>query len=499
MLISTFYIFVVLDLKYPFQIKIGMVLAATYIGMHLPLLFLKNKIQKRQLSIKRAFPDALDLLLICVESGMSIEAAFKKVSAEIGSQSIALAEELTLTTAELSYLQDRRMAYENLAKRTDLEGVKSVCVALQQAERYGTPLAQTLRVLAQENRDMRMSEAEKKAAGAAAEADGADDPVLPAGAVHRDSRAGRDPRHVDAVIVARTGRRSASSAFRGVKHRARDTERARLRNYSPPAAARAAPACPSCALLVGEHLPQIIEIGLRLLGREVGARDFLGFLEAALQADHQREILSHARLAAVEGAGAAQGLLGFLQILRQRVGQSEIGHHRRFVRHDAERALVMAARFVVPAHLIEHGALRRENAPVRLIRRMSAAEHVERLAEVSGIGERAAIGAEHDDIVRAVDRGLLQNGHGLRALAGRAQRLRVADRRLGVFLILAIALAPDLGVAPPFHIGAGHLGGNAEPVVPALVSAAGQGQACENGRGRQQAGFVRLGTHDLLQ
>ena len=95
---------------------------------------------------------------------MSIEAAFRKVSQEIGSQSIPLAEELTLTTAELSYLQDRKMAYENLAKRTDLEGVKAVCMALQQSERYGTPLGQTLRVMAQENRDMRMSEAEKKAA-----------------------------------------------------------------------------------------------------------------------------------------------------------------------------------------------------------------------------------------------------------------------------------------------------------------------------------------------
>ena len=133
--------------------------------MHLPNLFLKNKITQRQLSIRRAFPDALDLLLICVESGMSIEAAFRKVSRRSASQSIPLAEELTLTTAELSYLQDRRQAYENLAKRTDLEGVKSVCMALQQAERYGTPLAQTLRVMAQENRDMRMSEAEKKAAG----------------------------------------------------------------------------------------------------------------------------------------------------------------------------------------------------------------------------------------------------------------------------------------------------------------------------------------------
>ena len=133
--------------------------------MQVPSLFLKNRIQHRQLSIKRAFPDALDLLLICVESGMSIEAGFKRVAAEVGTQSIPLAEELTLTTAELSYLQDRRQAYENLAKRTNLEGVKSVCMALQQAERYGTPMGTTLRVMAQENRDMRMSEAEKKAAG----------------------------------------------------------------------------------------------------------------------------------------------------------------------------------------------------------------------------------------------------------------------------------------------------------------------------------------------
>jgi tight adherence protein C len=146
------------------MVKIGICLGAAYVGMQVPYFFLKNRIAKRQLSIKRAFPDSLDLLLICVESGMSIEAAFKKVSMEIGSQSIPLAEELTLTTAELSYLQDRRQAYDNLAKRTDLEGVKSVCMALQQAERYGTPLAQTLRVLSQENRDMRMSEAEKKAA-----------------------------------------------------------------------------------------------------------------------------------------------------------------------------------------------------------------------------------------------------------------------------------------------------------------------------------------------
>ena len=163
-LVTVFYVFVVLKMDRSATIKLGMALFAAYIGMQLPYMFLKNKISKRQLSVRRAFPDALDLLLICVESGMSIEAAFRKVSQEIGSQSIPLAEELTLTTAELSYLQDRKVAYENLARRTDLEGVKSVCVALQQSERYGTPLGQTLRVMAQENRDMRMSEAEKKAA-----------------------------------------------------------------------------------------------------------------------------------------------------------------------------------------------------------------------------------------------------------------------------------------------------------------------------------------------
>jgi tight adherence protein C len=164
MAVSIVYVFFILELDQPTTIKIGVCLVATYIGIHLPYLFLKNKITRRKVSLSRAFPDALDLLLICVESGMSIEAALRKVSAEIGSQSIALAEELTLTTAELSYLPDRRQAYENLGKRTDLDGVKSVCMALQQAERYGTPMAQTLRVMSQENRDMRMAEAEKRAA-----------------------------------------------------------------------------------------------------------------------------------------------------------------------------------------------------------------------------------------------------------------------------------------------------------------------------------------------
>jgi len=161
---SVVYVFLIAHMEKPMPIKIGICVGAAYLGLQAPMLFLRNAISKRQLSIKRAFPDALDLLLICIESGMSIEVAFRRVSIEIGTQSVALAEEFTLTTAELSYLQDRKVAYENLAKRTGLEGVKSVCLALMQSERYGTPLGQSLRVMAQENRDMRMNEAEKKAA-----------------------------------------------------------------------------------------------------------------------------------------------------------------------------------------------------------------------------------------------------------------------------------------------------------------------------------------------
>jgi len=161
---SVIYVFLIAHMEQSMPIKIGICIGAAYLGLQAPMLFLKNAISKRQLSIKRAFPDALDLLLICIESGMSVEMAFRKVATEIVGQSIALSEEFTLTTAELSYLQDRKVAYENLARRTGLEGVKSVCLALQQAERYGTPLGHSLRVMAQENRDMRMNEAEKKAA-----------------------------------------------------------------------------------------------------------------------------------------------------------------------------------------------------------------------------------------------------------------------------------------------------------------------------------------------
>jgi tight adherence protein C len=134
------------------------------IGAYLPTLMLKNRTIKRQKSIRRAWPDALDLMLLCVEAGMSVEHAFKRVAREIGLQSPELAEELTLTTAELNFLEDRTRAYDNLGKRTGLDGVKSVMTALIQADRYGTAVGTSLRVMAEEGRETRMMEAEKKAA-----------------------------------------------------------------------------------------------------------------------------------------------------------------------------------------------------------------------------------------------------------------------------------------------------------------------------------------------
>jgi tight adherence protein C len=145
-------------------IRILAVIGFAYFGFYLPNIYVSNRMGKRQKSIKRAWPDALDLMLICVESGISIEAAMRRVSEELAEQSPELAEEMVLTNAELSFLQDRRTALDNLAVRTQLENVKAVTQALIQADRYGTPVAQALRVLAQEGRDDRMNDAEKKAA-----------------------------------------------------------------------------------------------------------------------------------------------------------------------------------------------------------------------------------------------------------------------------------------------------------------------------------------------
>ena len=163
MIVAAFYLFVIKIVDWPTMNKVTATMAAAVAGFYAPNLYLKNRIDKRRTSIMQAFPDALDLLLICVEAGMSIEAAITKVSQEMGPSSIDLAEELSLLSAELSYLPDRRMAYENLGKRTNHPGVKSVATAMTQAETYGTPLANALRVMAKENRDLRLSAAEKKA------------------------------------------------------------------------------------------------------------------------------------------------------------------------------------------------------------------------------------------------------------------------------------------------------------------------------------------------
>ena len=133
------------------------------------------------------------MLLICVQSGMSVEAAFGRVSRKWPAPSMELAEELSLTTAELSYLHDRRQAFENLGKRIGVPGVKAVTTALIQAERYGTPVGQALRVMAKENRDMRHVGGREESRRLAAQAHRADDPLLPAGAVRRDPGAGRHP------------------------------------------------------------------------------------------------------------------------------------------------------------------------------------------------------------------------------------------------------------------------------------------------------------------
>ena len=131
---ALFYSFGIAPAEMSLNIKALIIIGALYLGIKAPEIYLKNTTIKRQDSMRRALPDALDLLLICIESGMSIEHAFRRVSMEIGMQSVALAEELALTTAELSYLSERRAAYSNLATRTGLDGVKQIATSLFQAE-----------------------------------------------------------------------------------------------------------------------------------------------------------------------------------------------------------------------------------------------------------------------------------------------------------------------------------------------------------------------------
>ena len=144
--------------------KLTILIGAGAIGAYLPSVMLTNAIQKRQHAIGRSFPDALDLMVICVDSGLSIDAAISRSVDEMMHSAPELTEELGLTGAELSFLTERRQAWVNLAERIGLGPVKSLATTMQQTDRYGTPVGQALRVLATENRETRMAEAEKKAA-----------------------------------------------------------------------------------------------------------------------------------------------------------------------------------------------------------------------------------------------------------------------------------------------------------------------------------------------
>lgn len=146
------------------MMKFGATAAGVAFGFYLPKMLVSNMAQKRQQALASNFPDALDLMVICVESGLGVETAFQRVAEEIVDQAPILAQEIGMTTAELAYLGDRQKALENFTSRTGHPGVKSLCTTLIQSEKYGTPVAAALRVLSEEQRGDRMAKAEKKAA-----------------------------------------------------------------------------------------------------------------------------------------------------------------------------------------------------------------------------------------------------------------------------------------------------------------------------------------------
>lgn len=152
------------DFPYPIQVKALIMAGAAVIGFYLPKTFVSNNATKRQTELNSGFADALDLMVICVEGGLSVEGAFDKVTNELTDKAPILAQEFGLTSAELSYLGDRHKAYSNFADRTGLPAIKSLTTTLLQSEKYGTPVGQALKVLGRERRQERMAFAEKKGA-----------------------------------------------------------------------------------------------------------------------------------------------------------------------------------------------------------------------------------------------------------------------------------------------------------------------------------------------
>ena len=142
----------------------GLVAGTLVLSYKGPDLYLKNKISKRSDAIRKGLPDALDLLVICAEAGLTVDAAFNRVARELGRGYPELGEEFSLTSIELGFLTDRRQAFENLASRVNLDAIQGVVTTMIQTEKYGTPLASALRVLSAEFRNERMMRAEEKAA-----------------------------------------------------------------------------------------------------------------------------------------------------------------------------------------------------------------------------------------------------------------------------------------------------------------------------------------------
>jgi tight adherence protein C len=155
-------LFHLLPIKVNFRFVPPMI--AVLIGFYLPKLLLKNLADKRAKQLQLALPDGLDLMVICAEAGLSLDAILVRVSRELGNTWPELAEELGMTAAELTFLPDRRQAFDNLNARTGSDGIRGVVNTLLQTAKFGTPLAQSLRVLATEMRGARMTRAEEKAA-----------------------------------------------------------------------------------------------------------------------------------------------------------------------------------------------------------------------------------------------------------------------------------------------------------------------------------------------
>jgi len=144
--------------------RFGLVAGSLILSYKAPDIFVQNKVKKRSDAIRKGLPDALDLLVICAEAGLTVDAAFHRVAKELGKAYPELGDEFALTAIELGFLTERRQAFENLAYRIDLEAVRGVTTTMIQTEKYGTPLASALRVLSAEFRNERMMRAEEKAA-----------------------------------------------------------------------------------------------------------------------------------------------------------------------------------------------------------------------------------------------------------------------------------------------------------------------------------------------